>query len=114
MRNSRAMFFFVLSAAGLITAWYFNGIAVMNAQDYLKAWFAKEVDWVLAMDLTIVAIAASAFIIIEGRRLKMKRVWLYIVLSAITAMAATFPFFLAMRELKLANLGQSPLQQLGE
>ena len=107
MKNSRAIFFFVLSGIGLVTAWYFNGIAVMQAQDYLKAWFAKEVDWVLAMDLTIVAIAASAFIIIEGRRLKMKRVWLYIVLSGITAMAATFPFFLAMRELKLAALKEA-------
>jgi hypothetical protein len=107
VKNSRAIFFFVLSGIGLVTAWYFNGIAVMKAQDYLKAWFAKEVDWVLAMDLTIVAIAASAFIIIEGRRLKMKRVWLYIVLSGITAMAATFPFFLAMRELKLAALKEA-------
>lgn len=107
MKNSRAIFFFVLSGIGLVTAWYFNGIAVMKAQDYLKAWFDKEVDWVLAMDLTIVAIAASAFIIIEGRRLKMKRVWLYIVLSGITAMAATFPFFLAMRELKLAALKEA-------
>jgi len=107
VKNSRAIFFFVLSGIGLVTAWYFNGIAVMQAQDYLKAWFAKEVDWVLAMDLTIVAIAASAFIIIEGRRLKMKRVWLYIVLSGITAMAATFPFFLAMRELKLAALKEA-------
>jgi uncharacterized membrane protein len=106
MKNSRAIFYFVLSVIGLVTAWYFNGIAVMNSQDYLSAWFAKEVDWVLAMDLTIVAIAGSAFIIIEGRRLKMKRVWLYIVLSGITAMAATFPFFLGMRELKLAQQKQ--------
>jgi hypothetical protein len=103
MKNPRATFFFALSAVGLVTAWYFNGIAVMNAQDYLKAWFDKEVDWVLAMDLTIVAIAAATFMVVEGRRLKMKRVWLYIVLSGITAMAATFPLFLAMRELKLSQ-----------
>jgi uncharacterized membrane protein len=31
----------------------------------------------------------------------MKRVWLYIVLSGITAFAFTFPLFLAMRERKL-------------
>ena len=104
MRKSRATFFFGLSAVGLITAWYFNGVAVMHAQDYLRAWFAKEVDWVLAMDLTIVAIAGVTFMVIEAKRLKMKRVWLYIVLSGVTAMAATFPFFLAMRELKLAQL----------
>jgi len=103
MNNKRAIFFFSLSAIGLITAWYFNGIAVMNSQDYLTAWFGSEVDLVLAWDLSIVAIAVSAFMIIEARRLGMKRVWLYLLLSGITAMAATLPFFLAMRELKLAR-----------
>ena len=103
MMNKRAAFFFTLSGIGLITAWYFNGIAVMNSQDYLKAWFSSEVDWVLSMDLLIVAIAGVAFMIFEAKRLGMKRVWLYIALSGITAMAATFPFFLAMRELKLVK-----------
>ena len=103
MTNKRAAFFFVLSAIGLITAWYYNGIAVMKSQDYLAAWFGTEVDMVLSLDLTIVAIAGSAFMIFEAKRLGMKRVWLYLVLSGITAMAATFPFFLAMRQLKLAK-----------
>lgn len=107
MTNKRALFFFILSGLGLITAWYFNGIAVMNAQDYLAAWFGTEVDWVLSIDLTIVAIAGSAFMIFEAKRLGMKRVWLYLLLSGITAMAATFPFFLAMRELKLRNAGNN-------
>jgi uncharacterized membrane protein len=39
--------------------------------------------------------------IFEAKRLGMKRVWLYLLLSGVTAFAATFPFFLAMRELKL-------------
>ena len=103
MMNKRAAFFFTLSGIGLVTAWYFNGIAVMSAQDYLKAWFASEVDWVLSMDLLIVAVAGVGFMIFESKRLGMKRVWLYIALSGITAMAATFPFFLAMRELRLAK-----------
>ena len=103
MANKRALFFFVLSGIGLITAWYFNGIAVMNSQDYLAAWFGSEVDWVLSMDLLIVAVAGVTFMIYEAKRLGMKRVWLYIALSGLTAMAATFPFFLAMRELKLVK-----------
>jgi uncharacterized membrane protein len=39
----------------------------------------------------------------EGSRLGMKRVWLYVVLSAVTAMAFTLPLFLAMRERHLAR-----------
>ena len=107
MKNQRALFFFALSAIGLVTAWYFNGIAVLKAQDYAKAWFSQEVDWVLSLDLLIVAVAGVTFMIYEAKRLGMKRVWLYIALSGVTAMAATFPFFLAMRELKLAARRQT-------
>ena len=99
--QARSVAFFVLAAIGLITAWVFNGIAVMSNQDYLKAWFGTAVDWVLSIDLLIVAIAVAIFMIYEGKRLGMRRVWLYIALSSVTAMAFTFPLFLAMRDRKL-------------
>ena len=41
--------------------------------------------------------------IFEARKLGMKRVWLYIVLSGVTAFAFTFPLLLAIRECKLAQ-----------
>lgn len=94
--------YLVLAFVGLVTAWIFNGIAVLNNEDYLGAWFGTAVDWVLSADLTIVAFAVVVFMISEARRLGMKRVWLYILLSGITAMAFTFPLFLAMRERALA------------
>jgi uncharacterized membrane protein len=95
--------YMVVAAVGLITAWVFNGIAVMNGEDYLGAWFGTAVDWVLSADLTVVAIAVVIFMITEARRLGMKRVWLYILLSGFTAMAFTFPLFLAMRERALGQ-----------
>lgn len=93
-----------LAGIGLVTAWIFNGIAVMNSEDYLSAWFGTAVDWVLSADLTIVAFAVVIFMISESRRLGMKRVWLYILLSGFTAMAFTFPLFMAMRERQLGKL----------
>ena len=102
--HARFLFFLILSMIGLITAWIFNGLASVTGQDYLNAWFGSAVDWVLSVDLLIVAIAGSALMIFEAQRLGMKRVWLYIVLSGITAFAFTFPLFLAMRERKLATL----------
>jgi len=89
-----------LSIVGLVTAWIFNGLAVMGEADYLNAWFSTPVDWVLSADLLIVALAGSIFMILEGRRLGMKHVWLYIAISGVTAFAFTFPLFLAMRERK--------------
>ena len=101
--NSRFWFYLVVSLIGLITAMVFNGIASVEGADYLSAWFGSPVDWVLSLDLLVVALAGSAFIILEGRRLGMKRLWLYIVASGVTAFAFTFPLFLAMRERALAQ-----------
>ena len=103
-RNARFSFFLVLALSGLVTALVFNGIASMTGQDYIGAWFGSAVDLVLSTDLLIVAIAGSAFMIFEAKRLGMKRVWLYILASGVTAFAFTFPLFLAMREKKLQDL----------
>lgn len=84
--------------AGLVTAWVFNGLAVIEGANYLDAWFGSSVDWVLSLDLLIVAVAGSAFMIMEAKRLGMRYVWLYILGSSFTAFAFTFPLFLAMRE----------------
>ena len=82
-------------------------MAVMGQADYLSAWFSTPVDWVLSADLLIVALAGSIFMIVEGRRLGMKNVWLYIALSGVTAFAFTFPLFLAMRERKKSSQSSS-------
>lgn len=103
MHKSLFWTYLVLAGIGLVTAWTFNGIAVLNGEDYLGAWFGTAVDWVLSADLSVVAIAVVIFMVAESRRLGMKRVWLYILLSGFTAMAFTFPLFLAMRERKLAD-----------
>ena len=107
MHKSLFWVYLILSIIGLVTAWIFNGLAVMNNEDYAGAWFGSAVDWVLSADFTVVAIAVVVFMISEARRLKMKRVWLYILLSGITAMAFTFPLFMAMRERKLDQLSLS-------
>mgnify|MGYP001038426421 FL=1 len=101
--RGRFVFYLVVSLVGLITAWVFNGIASVTGADYIDAWFGAPVDWVLSLDILIVAVAGSAFMIFEARKLGMKRVWLYIALSGVTAFAFTFPLFLAMREKKLSE-----------
>ena len=96
----RSRIYFVLSAIGLITAWWLNGIASFEGANYLAAWFGTPVDWVLSVDLLIVALAVAVFMIYEAQRLGMKRVWLYFLISGITALAFTFPLFMALRERK--------------
>jgi enterochelin esterase-like enzyme len=96
----RARIYFALAALGLITAWVLNGIASFEGANYLNAWFGSVVDWVLSVDLFIVAAATIVFMLHEAKKLSMKRVWLYFLLSGITALAFTFPLFMGFRELK--------------
>jgi hypothetical protein len=102
-RRSNAIFFFALAAVGLASAWYFNSIAVMRGENYITDGFTSNVDWVYSLDLLIGGTSGMAFIIIEGRRLKMRFLLLYIAAAFITAFAFVFPLFLAMRELALAK-----------
>lgn len=104
-QNIRFWVYLSLAAVGFVTAMVFNGLAVMEGADYGAAWTGSAVDWVLTADLSVVAIASVVFMFAEARRLGMKRVWLYIALSAVTAMAFTFPLFLAMRERAIAAQG---------
>jgi predicted alpha/beta superfamily hydrolase len=76
-------------------------MAVLKAEDYLADGFTSNVDWVYSLDLLIGGSAGMGFIIIEGRRLKMKFLWAYIAAAFVTAFAFVFPLFLAMRELHL-------------
>jgi hypothetical protein len=105
--NATAILFAILSIVGLVGTWFFNVLAIVQLRDYLGDWFGSgPAVNSLAVDLLVVAVAGSILIVLEARRLGMKRAWLYIVLSGITAFAFTFPLFLAMRERKLVELGR--------
>ena len=99
----RKNIYYVISALGLVTALVLNGIATMTGGDYLGDWFGTVVDWVLSVDLLIIALAVVTFMLVEAKRLGMKFVWLYFLASGFTAMAFTFPLFMAHREKKLLD-----------
>ena len=102
--RSQIILFGALSLLGLITAWWFNSQAVLTGGNYLADGFTSAVDWVYSLDLLIGGTAGMAFIIIEGRRLTMRYLPLYIAAAFVTAFAFVFPLFLAMRELNLHKL----------
>ena len=55
----------------------------------------------IAFDILVVGWAASVWMVVEGRRRRMKAVWLFPLLGWCVAMAFAFPLFLAARELAL-------------
>lgn len=96
--------YLVLAIAGLIGTFVLNAWSVVLMRNYLGDLFGSgPAVGSIGVDLLVVAIAGCVFIVAEARRLGMRRAWLYIVLSGVTAFAFTFPLFLAMRERRLAQ-----------
>ena len=94
-----AITWLVLAVVGLVGTWTFNTLAIIQLRDFIGDWVnSGPAVSSLTVDLLVVAVAGCILIVVESRRLGMKRAWLYIVLSGITAFAFTFPLFLAMRE----------------
>ncbi|CDK01286.1 conserved membrane hypothetical protein [Microbacterium sp. C448] len=97
-----AIAYLVLAIAGLIGTWFFNALAIIQLRDFIGDLVSSgPAVSSITVDLLVVAIAGSVFIVAEARRLGMRRAWLYIVLSGVTAFAFTFPLFLAMRQRRL-------------
>jgi len=94
-----------LAIAGLVGTWTFNALAIVQMRDFIGDWVGSGPSVSsLTVDLLVVAVAGCILIIVEARRLGIKRAWLYVVLSGVTAFAFTFPLFLAMRQRRLTEL----------
>lgn len=98
-----ALAWLALAVVGLAGTWYFNALAIVAARDFIGDWVGSgPAVSSLTIDLLVAAVAGCMLIVVESRRLGMRFAWIYIVLSAVTAFAFTFPLFLAMRERRLA------------
>ena len=94
-----AVVYLLLSIGGLVGTWWFNVRAFIEQRNYLGDLFSSGPSVTsISIDLLVVAAAGGVFIIVEARRLGMRFGWLYVVGSALTAFAFTFPLFLAMRQ----------------
>jgi len=97
-----------LAIVGLIGTWWFNVLAIIQMRDYIGDLVTSgPAVSSFTVDLLVVAVAGSVFIIVEARRLRMRLGWLYVVGGAVTAFAFTFPLFLAMRERRTTELARA-------
>ncbi|MEI5585478.1 MULTISPECIES: DUF2834 domain-containing protein [unclassified Agromyces] len=98
-----AVAYLVLAVAGLVGTWTYNAIAIARGDDFIGDLVSSgPAVSSITTDLLVVAVAGSVLIVVESRRLGMRFAWAYLVGSALTAFAFTFPLWLAMRERRLA------------
>lgn len=105
-RAPLAVVYLALSVIGLVGTWWFNlSFFAAGGGDYLGGWFANAASSSAAVDILVAGAAACVLIVVEGRRLGWSalRITLLVVLSAVIAVAFTFPLFLALREIDLAK-----------
>ncbi|MEZ5971842.1 MAG: DUF2834 domain-containing protein [Hyphomonadaceae bacterium] len=62
----------------------------------------------ISVDIGLFLLAASAFMVIEARRLGVRFVWLYILLGFLIAISVTFPLFMIAREMRIAAVPDAP------
>jgi hypothetical protein len=98
-----------LIALVALPATWINNIAFMTqpdnnlAIDFMRAAYANAAAASLANDLFLLAAAASIFMVIEGRRMGVRYLWLYLLLSPLIAISVTFPLFLLARHIKITQ-----------
>lgn len=107
-----AIIYLTLSIVGFTITWTFNGLAIAQGSAWFSEWFSNgAATQSLQWDLVVLATAASTFVIVESRRIGMRRAWMLVPLSFVTAVAFTVPLFLALRERHLA-LGRDASAEL--
>ncbi|GAA0484896.1 DUF2834 domain-containing protein [Microbacterium aurantiacum] len=103
-----AIAYLVIAVVGLVGTWWFNALAIVQMNDFVTDLVTSgPAVSSITVDLLVVAVAGSVFILVEARRLRMRFGWLYVVGSALTAFAFTFPLFLAMRQRRITELARA-------
>jgi Terpene cyclase DEP1 len=100
---------YALIALIALPATWINNIAFMTQPtnnsmlDFMRAAYVNAATASLSNDLFLLAAAACIFMSIEGRRVGIRYVWLYITFSALIAISVTFPLFLLARHIKITK-----------
>ncbi|MFO0754997.1 MAG: DUF2834 domain-containing protein [Byssovorax sp.] len=97
----------VISAGALLATWSQN-IAFFTTPDngglggFLRDASVNAAARSIGYDLGFLCVAAFVWMVVEARRVGVRHVWIYIVLSCLIAISVMFPLFLLARQLRLA------------
>lgn len=101
--------YLAIAAAALIGTWSQN-LAFLALPDnggaagFIRASMANPAAASISIDLLFCCLAAFVWMIVEARRLGIRFVWIYIVLSFVIAVSVMFPLFLIARQRRMEAL----------
>jgi hypothetical protein len=108
-----AWLYLALAIAGGILPWLANLEFIKSAGSafdlglFVQLANANPAAQSLSRDLLIGATAVTIWIVVESRRLQMRHLWLVLLSSVTIAFAFAAPFFLFLRERRLAELARA-------
>ena len=70
----------------------------LNLSLFFSQLFQNEISSFFAMDVFVSALALWVFVFVEGRRRRMKGLWIYVVGTMLMGVSFAFPLFLFFRE----------------
>lgn len=74
-----------------------------SVSDFLDATVDNHAATFLTIDLLAVAVAATIFMVVDGRRNQVRFLWLYVLLVLAVAVSVAFPLYLIARTRTLAG-----------
>src|SRR5689334_4050580 len=104
--NIRCWIYGLIAVAALVgTQWAL--VDSLSSGSDLSDLFEGPIATFTTIDLLAVAVAATIFMIVEGRRIELPWLWLYVVLVFTVAISVALPVFLIARTRKLAGARDS-------
>lgn len=79
----------------------------LNLKLFFTLLFSNSVSGFFGLDVIVSSLVLWLFVFSEGRRLRMKRLWLYIVCNVMVGVSLALPLFLLFRERALDSRHQA-------
>jgi hypothetical protein len=107
----RSIIYVCLALLALVACWRQNLLFMQEADVDLATGFvvfwpallANHATTSITVDIFLLCVAAMIWMVVEARRLGVRFVWAYVLLSFPIAISVTFPLFLVARERALAS-----------
>lgn len=76
----------------------------LDLQLFVQQLFANRVSGFFAMDVIVSSVVLWVFVYSEGRRLRMRHLWIYVASNLLVGVSLGLPLFLLMRQIRLEGV----------